>query len=200
MVPNFETLLECPFCGEEKAVLSLLSGNTFGGQQWSDLKSIYPMLPRVSPIQRCSACGKYYFEKEAKRRSGKDYSFNKGNLTYEQLKEAATQFGENLTEENRAILNRFLVWAYNDNYNREGSADTEVPDEEKRYIDAVLDELIASDGIDDIVRAEYCRERGLFEKSLALLDKCHPEEEHLVRIIEKMRVHAKEGSIIAFRL
>ena len=45
-------ILTCPHCGAKKEVLSLLSGNTFGQQVWSDNKTIAPMLPRVSFVQK----------------------------------------------------------------------------------------------------------------------------------------------------
>jgi uncharacterized Zn-finger protein len=57
---------ECPYCGEIKKLLSLNSGNTFGGTHWSDTKSEYPMLPSVSDVQKCPGCGKYYFLQDAK--------------------------------------------------------------------------------------------------------------------------------------
>ena len=58
MLPDYSDVLKCPFCGGEKEVLALMSGNTCGGQSWSDVKTDYPMLPRVSPIQKCPICGK----------------------------------------------------------------------------------------------------------------------------------------------
>ena len=57
---------QCPYCGEVKKLLSLNSGNTFGGTHWSDTKSEYPMLPSISEVQKCPGCGKYYFLKDAK--------------------------------------------------------------------------------------------------------------------------------------
>ena len=60
MLPGPARILECPFCGEKKKVLSLLSGNTFGAEYWSDNKLIARMLPDVSLVQKCPNCGKYY--------------------------------------------------------------------------------------------------------------------------------------------
>ena len=37
MIPGPPLLLECPKCGEEKRMMSIISGNTFGATQWSDM-------------------------------------------------------------------------------------------------------------------------------------------------------------------
>ena len=59
MIPGPANILCCPFCGGEKEVMSLYSGNTIGGTVWSDTRREYPMLPEVSPIQQCPHCKKY---------------------------------------------------------------------------------------------------------------------------------------------
>lgn len=53
-------ILVCPFCGTEKQIMSLLSGNTFGAVCWSDNKQKALMLPEISYVQKCPHCGKYY--------------------------------------------------------------------------------------------------------------------------------------------
>lgn len=45
-------ILKCPYCGRHKALLSLISGNTHCAELWNDGKSIYPMLPQLSTIQK----------------------------------------------------------------------------------------------------------------------------------------------------
>ena len=52
----------CPYCGGEKYVMAIASGNTFSGEIWSDSRRYYPMLPHYSPIQKCPHCSHYYFE------------------------------------------------------------------------------------------------------------------------------------------
>ena len=75
---------------------------------------------------------------------------------------------------------------------------TIAPEAERMYINMVLDELIVSEGVDDIVKAEYLRERGRFEDALELLGNCHPEENFLVDILERMKSYAKKNDSIAF--
>ena len=60
MLPGNPQILTCPYCGQTKEVMSLLSGNTFGAQLWSDNKRIAPMLPEISYVQKCLYCQKYF--------------------------------------------------------------------------------------------------------------------------------------------
>ena len=200
MIPSNSLLLKCPFCGVEKEVLSLVSGNTCNGRQWSDMKRDFPMLPEVSTIQKCPSCGKYYYVKDVEKRRGNDYSSEEGNLTFQQLREASVQFGKKLSMSDRFTLNILLLQTYNDLYNREGMKMAEAPAEEKVYIDTVLDELLDCEDVDDIVKAEYYRERGLFEDAIALLDKCHPQDDFLIKIVERMKQYARGHKTIAFEI
>ena len=50
MMPGNPRILICPFCGTEKQIMSLISGNTFGAELWSDNKQIAPMLPEISYV------------------------------------------------------------------------------------------------------------------------------------------------------
>ena len=62
MMPGNPQILTCPFCGKEKEIMSLVSGNTFGSELWSDNKQIAPMLPEISYVQKCPHCGKYFIK------------------------------------------------------------------------------------------------------------------------------------------
>lgn len=65
MIPGPPLRKECPYCQTVKELMSLVSGNTFSAEHWSDTKSIYPMLPTNSDVQKCPGCGKYYFLADA---------------------------------------------------------------------------------------------------------------------------------------
>ncbi|MCR5064958.1 MAG: hypothetical protein K6A67_04240 [Bacteroidales bacterium] len=158
------------------------------------------MLPKVSPIQKCPSCGKYYFTENVEKRRGNGYSFVKGDLTYQELKEAAVQFGDTLEKKDRDTLNMLLLWAYNDLYNREGVETTDPPKEEKWFMDDVFDELLSREDVDNMVYAEFWREAGDFDDALDLLERCHPEEEFLAKIVERMKHYARERKTIAFEI
>lgn len=48
MVIGNPQIVKCPFGGNEKMLMSLMSGNTIGAIYWSDNKRYAPMLPQVS--------------------------------------------------------------------------------------------------------------------------------------------------------
>lgn len=76
-------LAVCPYCGEKKEIIRLLSGNTFGSVLWSDAKEVMPMCPSASPIQKCPRCGHFYFLEKVLLKEGDKYSEQKGWLDFE---------------------------------------------------------------------------------------------------------------------
>lgn len=116
MLPAPAKLYVCPQCGKTKSMLSLMSGNTFGGELWSDGRTIYPMLPRISAIQKCPSCGKYsLFEKwkDTGKTDSKAYGTT-GILSYLEAKEAYKE----LKDQNTFQIALFFVHAYNDEFKR----------------------------------------------------------------------------------
>ncbi len=94
MVYDTPSHYACPHCGALKAIVTLISGNTFGGTFWSDCRAFYPMLPKPSPVQRCTKCGHFFFLRDAKKRQGRGYGGGgtKGELSWEDSKAALRQF------------------------------------------------------------------------------------------------------------
>lgn len=81
MIPGNSQILTCPFCGGEKEILSLISGNTFGAELWSDNKRIARMMPEISFVQKCPHCGKYFMKSRQEVRYAEDsHSFDTGML------------------------------------------------------------------------------------------------------------------------
>lgn len=72
MLPGNPQILTCPFCGSEKKIMSLMSGNTFGAKYWSDNQRIAPMLPDISFVQKCPNCGKYMLLSRQKPKYAKE--------------------------------------------------------------------------------------------------------------------------------
>lgn len=99
MIKNNARIVSCPFCGKKKELLSLTSGNTIGSTQWSDGKMVAPMLPSVSPVQKCPHCGKYYLHYKQEGESGTRPSDEGGDLSYREWKEAYQQFSANTSDE-----------------------------------------------------------------------------------------------------
>ena len=202
-------LKPCPFCGGEKEVMSLVSGNTFGGTVWSDTRREYPMLPEVSPIQQCPHCKKYYFIEQAKREYSKDpesemRSFGKlGKLSYLELKDAKKQMGSlSLTKMQRWILNHQYFMAYNDTFRRQPETVEFPPSEDdEAFYQQVIEELL--DGIDKsanykLFHAELLRETGRFEEAKEVL--LHHSNEEDRWVVDAMFRHINDEDTLPFLL
>lgn len=116
MTPGNARILVCPFCGQEKEVMSFSESCSFG-TTWSDGKYDIPF--DVSYVQRCPSCGKYYImERQEEVKHSKYESGEDGYLIYPEMKEAFAQLSEeglmNKIEEVR--LRMMLHHAYNDYY------------------------------------------------------------------------------------
>lgn len=204
MIPGPANVLSCPFCGGEKEVMSLLSGNTFRGTVWSDTRREYPMLPEVSPIQQCPHCKKYYFVEQAKHKyNNKKESFELGNLSFLQLRDAKCQMADiSLAKMQRWILNHEYFMAYNDAFRRYPETVAFPPSEEdEAFYQQVIVELL--DGIDqsadyELFHAELLRETGRFEEARKVLSRHTNEEDKWV--VDAMLRHINEGDTMPFLL
>lgn len=195
-------ILVCPFCKGEKPVIQLLSGNTFGGSQWSDLKTVYPMLKQPSPVQQCPHCSKYFFVSTAEARQADFYSFDQGNLSYEQTSEALHQFEINSWNKNEEIILRLLfVHAYNDKYQREFVSKENFPSvEEQALFAAQVVRLLEIWETEPLVKAELYREMGEFDNCLSILDTLQPDEPLKQKIGAQIRQFAVNKSRVVFLL
>ena len=66
MLPGPDIVVACPLCGALAKYGTLLSGNTFDAQLWSDGKQIAPMLPERPTFVQCHACHEVYALSEAR--------------------------------------------------------------------------------------------------------------------------------------
>ena len=165
MLPAHSALLRCPHCGALKEVLQLMSGNTIGATLWSDGKEIAPMLPRVSRIQRCPTCSKYFFYSlDVTSGTSNRYGSQSGELPLEYLKQALTQLQPTGNDEH--ILRINILWAFNDRYGDMEQSD--IPIEEWEYHVDNVHHLVQMD-IDALLRAELFREIGDFEQAIQIL-------------------------------
>ncbi len=172
MLPAHSALLRCPHCGALKEVLQLMSGNTFGSTLWSDTKHIAPMLPRVSHIQRCPTCGKYFCRtKDVMAGTSNSYGGGTGDLPLEYLKEAVTQLQPTGNDEH--ILRINILWAFNDRYGDMEQSD--IPAEEWEYHMDNIRHLLQMN-IDTMFRAELYREIGDFEQAIQILQSLEVED------------------------
>ena len=211
MNPGPAQILTCPYCGAHKEILSLLSGNTFGQKVWSDNKTIAPMLPRVSFVQKCPSCGGYYLMSRQNPKDGREISFDTGDLSYIELKDAWHSLNNTshspelhgwsklkaavglsksfdtrpLTDDEKLTVLIMQVWAYNDEYTRETVK--QAPQEEKQYIHGIIDKLLNLSCVDDLLKAEFLRETGRFDESMSLINSYSTEDQFLQKLINRLK-------------
>lgn len=206
MIPGPANILSCPFCGGKKEVMSLISGNTCEATVWSDTRRDYPMLPEVSPIQKCPHCGKYYFVEQAKSeysKSDRSYSFELGLLNYEELLASREQMSHlSLTKMQRWILNHQLFMAYNDKFRRnEANVESYPTEEDERIYFQTIEDLL--DGIEqssdyDLFHAELLREIGRFDEAKAILLQHESDDDKWV--VDSMIKHIEAEDSMPFLL
>ena len=202
MMPGNPRILVCPFCGKEKEIMSLISGNTFGAELWSDNKQIAPMLPEISYVQKCPHCGKYYITGRQEVKYAKDgYSFEKGLLTYPEMKEAFAQISEEgfLNEKEEINVRMMLHHAYNDYYYRT---------DEKKVISEEDKTLFHENGLwlinnlitDSVMKAEFYREIGEIDTAKSILDSITVEDEFLKRIVTSIKERLEVNNCQVFKV
>ena len=202
MMPGNPQILICPFCGTEKQIMSLISGNTFGAELWSDNKQIAPMLPEISYVQKCPHCGKYYITGRQEVKYAKDgYSFEKGLLIYPEMKEAFTQLSEEgfLNEKEEINVRMMLHHAYNDYYYRT---------DEKKVISEEDKTLFHENGLwlinnlitDSVMKAEFYREIGEIDTAKSILDSITVEDEFLKRIVTGIKERLEVNNCQVFKV
>lgn len=190
MLPAPAQLYSCPNCHKTKAMLSLMSGNTFGGELWSDGRTISPMLPSLSTIQKCPHCGQYSLLEQwehTKQTSDKE-SGTTGRLSYLEAKEAYMQLrSSTLMPKVVYQIALFFVQAYNDEFRRpklreaiyeekmpqlvSGAYPSPTEDDIKLFFEATQYAIDLSDTTQDaqIMKAELHRERGEWVEAYELL-------------------------------
>lgn len=163
-------IIKCPYCGTKKELMTLLSGNTFGARFWSDGKMMASRLPEVSIVQKCPKCGKYYLRVGQPDEYGEAVSFELGTLTYQEWKEAYSQFAKDGEHADvMECLKLFLIHAYND-YFRGGI--TSFPAQDDNFIVGIIKEYIDLKDwskTTPLLKAELYREANEMEKCAEVL-------------------------------
>ena len=145
MIPGNAEIVKCPYCGTEKELMTLVSGNTIGAEYWSDNKRIARMLPHVSPVQKCSNCGKYYFEHKNRYGESEDTSFNLGELTFSEWREAFQQFQtEGVDDDEMTNVRFWVVQSFNDYFYRNKFISNKPSDEDYQFFSEMAVDFIES--------------------------------------------------------
>ncbi|MCF0253452.1 MAG: hypothetical protein HUK26_03865 [Duodenibacillus sp.] len=158
-------LYYCPHCGAPKRMLQLGSGNTFGGSHWSDGREVYPMLPSHSPVQKCPACGGFFWSKKCRTADGAGAGGEAGWLAFEDAEAAVEALAPGADGDERFTLALTALWAYNDIARAGGEPTAAQAARLPRIVDALLAMLD-----DELFSAELCREAGRFGQALQRLE------------------------------
>ena len=194
-------ILTCPFCGEKKEIMSLMSGNTFGAKMWSDNKCIYPMYPEISLVQKCPHCGKFYIRtRQETVWADSGYSFEQGLLTYEEMKQAFAQLMEagDLTHDEEANVRMMLHHAHNDNFRSEQTS--EFTDAELTLFRENALWLIKNIITDRVMKAEFYREIGDFDEAKSILDEVHASAPFYITLVDKIQDKIANRDSAVFQL
>lgn len=192
MLPANCYVVKCPHCRGEKELFRLMSGNTFETRQWSDGKQISPMLLRLSPVQKCPECGRYYLLSrlsEEDSREGDSYSFETGWLSFEQALEASHDI-VSPSEDEQDTLTVITIWAYNDIV-RNG----EEPSEAQRtmFVEYISKILSNQDMFADnqVLLGELYREIGNYDKCISILSSYVPDNDYVGLVVKSIIEKAK---------
>lgn len=202
MLPGNSQILTCPFCGGEKQIMSLASGNTFGAEFWSDNKQIAPMLPEISYIQKCPHCGKYYIRGRQEVKYAKDSSsFDQGLLSFSEMKDAYKQLSdegfENLEEE--ISVRMMMFHSFNDYYYRREEKKSVIISDFEQFVEQgkwLIENVIT----DTILKAEFYREIGEMDKAKELLENFTSDDEFLQEICQSIKVKIVTNDTKVFRI
>ena len=179
MLPDNARIVKCPYCGKEKELMSLASGNTIGAEYWSDDKCIAPMLPRVSPVQKCPNCGKYYFGYKQRYKEGTKWSFERGELSFLEWKDALSQFVyENVGKEDMLNVYIEIIHSYNDLYYRNGNKEKPREEDYEYFVIIVLALIKYYDWSSvevPLLKAELYREVGKMKECCDVLNSISPD-------------------------
>ena len=160
------------------------------------------MLPEISYVQKCPHCGKYYITGRQKVMYAKDgYSFEKGLLTYLEMKEAFAQLSEEgfVDEKEETNVRMMLHHAYNDYYYRSDD-NKEINVEDKKLFREngtwLIDNLIT----DSVLKAEFYREIGEFEVAHVILESVEVEDDFLKRIVSLIQGRLQINDCRVFKI
>jgi hypothetical protein len=178
MKPGSTFIIECQYCGQYAKKKTLLSGNTFGAELWSDGKIVAPMLPEFPSLVLCKKCNQFYWVEDAREIERMDYyqSDKEGKWsdvnfvefpTFNQYFDAL----ETIPEEEFIRIN--IWWSYNDFF-RKGIEDQITPDMHEKNTEnlaALLKILCETDDNDLLIKSEAYRNLGFFDESKELLNR-----------------------------
>lgn len=158
------------------------------------------MMQVPSPVQHCPHCGKYYFTRTVESKTASFESYDKGNLSYKEIKEALQQFEQQPLEQEEEINLRLLfIQTYNTTFQVEGQRCQIEPTEEERLLfSRQVKRLLEIWKTEPLLKAELLREAGYFDECLTILDHLQADETFKLKIAHRIRKFAENKSTVVF--
>lgn len=204
MLPGPTIIIACPHCGQYAKKKTLISGNTFGAELWSDGKQIAPMLPEFPSLVRCKKCKLFYWVEDAKEAEKIHNHFDQDekwqDVDYVKFLTLRQYLQSLKTITNEKFIRIRIWWRLNDYY-RNGHQNKITPELQKLYLEnlnALLPLLSESDDNDLLTKVEILRNLSRFEESKQLLDKV--TDPALTEIKEKFLAEISVKNSRIFRL
>lgn len=209
MIFGPDEIFECPECGQRLARQTLMSGNTFGAEIYSDGKMVAPMLPRFPDLIKCGRCGAFFWlhnleplNEKAQTPETIDQGQYPTNAKFPYLRDLLEALEKkcyaNPAEEFK--LRQEIWWAFNDKV-RKGKPLHQIRKQKMQWEDnlrklqALLD---PNDPEQAVMIAEIHRNLGEFGKCLELLNILKDPELHWV--IEEIREACLQENDLVFLL
>ena len=199
MLPGPTLLKACPHCSRHFLVPTLTSGNTFGAIQYSDGKTVAPMLPEMPRFHLCRDCEKPFWISAAPELGRSDQFRGElpadlqaaGVPSAEAHLEALKRGLAKGTDEERTLRIGWW-WAVNDPERalRAQEAPPPRPEGWEAELERLADLLDREEPTHRLFLGEIARQRGRFEEALELLSEPVPEElqpaaQGLLTLVEK---------------
>jgi hypothetical protein len=176
MLPGPNQILRLPTSGKLVKITTLLSGNTFGAQFWTDGKREAPMLPD-SPWLRCHPEGREFFWTDECEEVGEEDAWGKtsqyGDVPYaedpelDDYRRALTSL-PGLPREKEQYLRMRYWWAANDPVRR-GEIAQPTADGYRENLERLISLLDVTAPNSRLMAAEATRQLGDFEQAASLL-------------------------------
>ena len=164
------------------------------------------MLPSVSQVQKCPNCGKYYFESKNRHGDSKNTSFERGELTFPEWKDAYTQFLTEGVEGDDLVNVRFwVVQSYNDYFYRNGNSHKPSEEDFQLFSKLAIDFINSFDWKPvqhPLLKAELYREANFMKECKEVLESIpyNELEDFEKSIFNDIQKRMKSGDIKVFKI
>jgi hypothetical protein len=204
MIPGPTIIISCPHCGQYAKKRTIISGNTFGSQLWSDGKKISPMMADFPSLVLCKKCDQFFWVKEAKTveevHGHRELEEKWGNVDYVEFPSFHQYFKALETITAERFIRLKIWWSYND-YFRNGHQSEITPEMQKLNTEnliALIKILDETDDNDLLMKAEIFRQLGWFDESKQLLYRMNNNT--LTGVKEKILVEISKQNDQVFKL